>query len=86
MLLLMPPLVTVDDVAARGDALIDLTEDVLAEAVEDPDEILAPGRGEREALVLGTCDVDESPRAESLNAEVKLELGAGNRVPGMPFR
>jgi hypothetical protein len=55
----MPPLLTVEDVAARGDALIDPIEDALAEALEDADKILEPGRGDCEALVLDVCDVGE---------------------------
>ena len=70
-LLLKPLLLAVDDIVARGDTVIDPTEDTLedapedtledrlAEALEDPDEMLAPGTRELEALVLGTCDVDE---------------------------
>ena len=64
----MPLLLAVEDVVARGDTFIedavedtleDAPEDWLAEALEDPDEMLAPGTRELEALELGTCDVDE---------------------------
>lgn len=69
----MPLLLGVEDVVARGDMLIDPIEDTLIEALdgpdevlapetgelEDPDEMLTPGTEELEALVLGTCDVDE---------------------------
>jgi hypothetical protein len=41
------------------DTLEDALEDRSAEALEDPDEMLAPGIRELEALVLGICDVDE---------------------------
>ena len=76
-LLLMPLLLGVDDVVARGDMLMDpiedALEDLLVEALDDPDEVLAPVTGELEdpdemltpgtceleARVLGTCDVDE---------------------------
>jgi len=70
-LLLKPLLLAVDDIVARGDTVIDPTEDTLedaledaledrlAEALGDPEEMLAPGTRELEALVLGTCDVDE---------------------------
>ena len=77
----MPLLLAVEDVVARGDidiepiedavedTLKDTPEDWLAEALEDPNEMLAPGTRELEELELGTCDVDEYPRAESLKAE-----------------
>ena len=70
-LLLMPLLLAVEDIVACGDtvmdpfrdmledALEDALEDRLPGALEDPDEMLAPGTRELEALVLGTCDVDE---------------------------
>lgn len=60
-------------VVACDDTLGDALEDRLVEALDDPDEVLAPETGELEdpdemltpgteeleALVLGTCDVDE---------------------------
>lgn len=60
-------LLAVEDVVARGETVMDPTEDTLedaledrlAEALEDPNETLAPGTRELEALELGTCDVDE---------------------------
>jgi fructose-1-phosphate kinase PfkB-like protein len=81
----MPLLLAAEDVVARGETLMDPIEDALAEALEDPVEILAPGRRELEALVLDTCDAEEL-RAESLKAVMKLLLGAVNRVPGICFK
>lgn len=64
-------LLTVEDVVARDvtvmdpieeaieDTLEDPPEDWLADALNDTDEMLAPGTRELEALELGTCDVDE---------------------------
>ena len=73
MLLLAPLLLGVEDAVARDDTLGDALEDRLVEALDDPDEVLAPGTEELEdpvemlapgteeleARVLGTCDVDE---------------------------
>jgi len=58
-MLLAPLLLLVEDVIARADKLVKPIEDALAEALEALDETLAPGRAELEALVLGTCDVEE---------------------------
>jgi hypothetical protein len=44
---------------AIEDTLEDPPEDWLADALNDTDEMLAPGTRELEALELGTCDVDE---------------------------
>jgi hypothetical protein len=44
---------------AIEDTLEDPPEDWLADALNDTDEMLAPGTRELEALGLGTCDVDE---------------------------
>ena len=73
----MPLLLAVEDVVARGDMLMDPIEDALEDRLvealdnteeilapglgefEDPDEMLALGAWELEARVLGTCDVDE---------------------------
>ena len=52
MLLLIPLLLAVEDVVARGDMLIDPIEDALEdrliEALDDADDMLAPGIGELE--------------------------------------
>ena len=64
-LLLMPLLLAVEDVVARGDTdtlmdpIEDAVEDPLAEGLEDPDETLTPGIGELEERELGTSDVEE---------------------------
>ena len=59
----MPLLLAVEDVVARVDTLRDPIdeeiEDRLVEALEIPDEMLAPGTRELDALELGICDVDE---------------------------
>jgi hypothetical protein len=60
-------LLAVEDVVAGGetvmnpteDTLEDAPEDWLAEALKDPNDMLAPGARELEELELGTCDADE---------------------------
>lgn len=73
VLVLMPLLLAVEDAVARDETLGDELEDQLVEALDDPDEVLAPGAEELkdpdemlapgteglEALVLGICDADE---------------------------